>query len=384
VDVDVDVDVDDLWNAAFDTGYYNNTTVDIRDTLSEDVYRSRLLASSEQWEAFWKSLKQRASLSNLREDTPLQQRQRRRLPLNSAIDPFWEQIKLEAEAALRVEPQAGPQLYQAILSQPTLLSAICTVVSHEIESELIPATALKNLFMELLSRHPTSFDRQNAAGGKEALGAYTPSFEEYCIRQDLQAVARRDSSVVHAMNAVLFHNGFHALVCYRVAHCLWQANRTALAYYLQSTVSRVYSADIHPACTMGSGIYLRVGAGVVLGETAVVENDVSILEGVTLGGTGKEAGDRHPKVGHGVIIQDGAAVLGNIRVGEGAVITAKSIVTKSVPPLAIVSGVPAKVIGVRMLEQPESEWDDLERSLISKYQTEWKALYDEVYSVNAQ
>ena len=175
------------------------------------------------------------------------------------------------------------------------------------------------------------------------------------------------------MLAILFHTGLHALVCYRVGHRLWQADRTGLAKYLQSTVSGHYSADIHPACSMGQGIYLCTAAGVVIGETATVGNDVSILHGVTLGGTGKELGDRHPKVQHGVILKDCATVLGNIPVGTGAVVMAKAIVNKPVPPLAIMSGVPAKVVKNRTLSR-EAFRDDLEEHLAFKYLDEWKEL----------
>lgn len=266
------------------------------------------------------------------------------------IDPFWEQTKMEAQAALELEPEAGPQIYQGILSQRSLLEAICTVVSYDIQTELIPATALKNMFLEILTIE-----------------------DERKIRMDLQAMATRCSSVGNSFEAVLFHNGFHALVCYRVGHRLWQSDRIPLAYYLQSTVSRTYSADIHPACRIGSGIYLRAGAGVVIGETAMVGDDTSILEGVTLGGTGKEKGDRHPKLGRGVIVQHGGAVLGNIRIGDGAIVDAKSIVTKPVPPLAIVSGVPAKVVGYRKLNE-EAFDDDLQDHLVEKYLEDWKGL----------
>ena len=243
-------------------------------------------------------------------------------------DPFWEQIKLEAENMLASEPQSGPQLYSLILSQPSLIEAVATIISNEIETELIPATSLRNLFLEQL----TAKDRR-------------------AIKLDIMAAALRSPSVGTAINAILFNRGLHALVCYRVGHRLWQAGRTGLAYYMQSTVSSRFSADIHPACTMGSGIYLNCGGGVVIGETAVIGDDVSILQGVTLGGTGKEAGDRHPKVGDGVILSDGATVLGNIQVGDGAVVTAKSIVTKPVPPLARVAGVPAKVVGYREIDE---------------------------------
>mmetsp|Transcript_1606 Transcript_1606/g.3953 ORF Transcript_1606/g.3953 Transcript_1606/m.3953 type:complete len:240 (+) Transcript_1606:2-721(+) len=188
------------------------------------------------------------------------------------------------------------------------------------------------------------------------------------------AVAMRSPSVGNAMTATLFHKGFHALVCYRVGHRLWLTGRTGLAYYMQSTVSRKYSADIHPAADMAGGIYLSTGGGVVIGETAVVGKDCSILQGVTLGGTGKESGNRHPKVGNGVILQVGATVLGNIPVGDGAVVSAKSIVTKPVPALALVSGIPARIKSYRHLEQDVFEETDLERHLAFKYMEEWQKI----------
>ena len=226
--------------------------------------------------------------------------------------------------------------------------------TDEVQSELIPATQIKQLFMDNLNE-----------------------WDAESIHCDVIAAATRSPSVELAVLAILFHTGLHALVCYRVGHRLWQADRTGLAKYLQSTVSRHYSADIHPACSMGQGIYLCTSAGVVIGETATVGNDVSILHGVTLGGTGKELGDRHPKVQHGVILKDCATVLGNIPVGTGAVVMAKAIVNKPVPPLAIMSGVPAKVVTTRTLS-PEAFHDDLEEHLAFKYLDEWKELQQQM------
>ena len=249
--------------------------------------------------------------------------------MNHTPDPLWEQVKLEAQHTLTKEPSAGPMLYTFVLSQPSLLESLITIVSNEIATELIPATALQNLFRCVLLD--------------------TPQTRQYCAL-DLMASAMRSPSSIDstALTALLFHQGLHALVCHRLAHALWRQGRTGLAYYLQSTVSRTYSVDIHPAAAFGSGIYLNAGsAGVVIGETAIIDHDVTILQGVTLGGTGKERGDRHPKVGRGVILQPSCSVLGNIRVGEGAIVTAKSIVTKEVPAFARVSGVPAKVKSFR-------------------------------------
>lgn len=265
-------------------------------------------------------------------------------------DPLWEQIRLEATASLTTEPEAGPQLYQSILSQSSLVEAVVTVIAIELETELVQATELRNLFLQTLTKEDVDL-----------------------IASDVVAAATRSPSIGTALTAIMFQTGLHVLVCYRVGHRLWQAGRKGLAYYLQSSVSRRYSADIHPACKMGRSIYLSTTAGVVIGETAVVGDDVSILQGVTLGGTGKERGDRHPKVGAGVILQDGASVLGNIPVGDGALITAKSIVTKPVPPLAVMAGVPAKIKSYRVLDE-STYTDDLSRHLVHKYIEDWKEL----------
>jgi len=266
-------------------------------------------------------------------------------------DLLWEQIRLEALHSLQPEPEAGPQLYQSILSRKSLLDALISVIANELETEFFKAMELRSLFLQMLVTEE----------------------DQMTIAKDVIATASRSPSMATALPVVLFHTGLHALVCYRVGHRLWQSQRKGLAYYLQSSVSRRYSADIHPACQMGSGIYLSTTAGVVIGETAVLGDDVSILQGVTLGGTGKERGDRHPKVSNGVILCDGATVLGNIPVGEGAIITAKSIVTKPVPPLAIMSGIPAKINDYRTLD-PSAFNDDLSRHLALKYLNKWQNL----------
>ena len=248
---------------------------------------------------------------------------RRRLP-----DPLWAQIRLEAQHVLHTEPDAGP-LYEHVLRQPSLVDALASIISHEIATELMPATALQALILDQLQLK-----------------------DDIYIHLDVIASVNRDPSKEStALNALLFHQGLHALLCYRVAHRLWQAGRTGLAYYMQSTVSSRYSADIHPAAELDGGLYLNVGGGVVIGETARVGRDCTILQGVTLGGTGKEVGNRHPKIGDGVILHCGATVLGNINVGRGAIVTAKSIVTKEVPELARVSGVPATVKSYRELRK---------------------------------
>lgn len=282
---------------------------------------------------------------------------RRRLP-----DPLWAQIRLEAKNVLDNEPAAGPQLYEHVLRQPSLVDALASVIAHEIGTELMPATALLALILDQLQLS-----------------------DDINLHLDLIASTNRDPSKEStALNALLFHQGLHALVCYRVAHRLWQAGRTGLAYYMQSTVSSRYSADIHPAAEIDGGLYLNVGGGVVIGETARVGKDCTILQGVTLGGTGKEVGNRHPKISDGVILHCGACVLGNINVGRGAIITAKSIVTKEVPELARVSGVPASVKSYRELRKdlfsPASSGDDddcdLDCQMKKKYESYLEAFQE--------
>src|SRR5581483_830488 len=162
---------------------------------------------------------------------------------------------------------------------------------------------------------------------------------------DLAAVFERDPACRAHVDAFLFYKGFHALQCYRVAHWLWTHDRRSMALFFQSRVSELFTLDIHPAARIGKGIMIDHGHGVVIGETAVVEDDVSMLHGVTLGGTGKEVGDRHPKVRRGVLISVGAKILGNIEVGEYSRVGAGSVVLKDVPPGCTAVGVPARLTG---------------------------------------
>lgn len=177
------------------------------------------------------------------------------------------------------------------------------------------------------------------------------------MRADLHAVSERDSACCSQVTPLLYFKGFHALQAYRVAHWLWQQGRKSLALFLQNRISAVFAVDIHPAARIGKGIMFDHATGIVIGETAVVGDMVSIMQSVTLGGTGKEAGDRHPKVSNGVLIGAGAKILGNITVGECAKVGAGSVVLKDVPARAVVAGVPAKIIGDNLCGQPAQEMD---------------------------
>jgi serine O-acetyltransferase len=177
------------------------------------------------------------------------------------------------------------------------------------------------------------------------------------IRKDLEAVIKRDPASHGISEPFLHYKGFHALESYRVSHWLWQNSRQALACYLQNRISEVFAVDIHPAAKIGKGILIDHATSVVIGETAVVDDDVSMLHEVTLGGTGKTTGDRHPKVRRGVLIGAGAKILGNVIVGEGSKIAAGSVVLTDVPPHTTVAGVPAVIVGKPTSEQPSLEMD---------------------------
>ena len=202
----------------------------------------------------------------------------------------------------------------------------------------------------------------NEPGGRfcEACGtplnATCPSCGE-AVRADLSAVFQRDPACHSYAQAFLFFKGFHALESYRVAHYLWTHRRQTMALFIQNRMSDLFAVDIHPAAKLGRGIMIDHATGVVIGETAVVGDDVSMLHGVTLGGTGKQDEDRHPKVGRGVLLSTGAKVLGNIHVGNCSRIAAGSVVLADVPPHMTVAGVPARVVGPAGCAEPARSMD---------------------------
>lgn len=201
--------------------------------------------------------------------------------------------------------------------------------------------------------------RQNAPQLRELLWnllAELPSFSSQ-LERDIQATLTRDPACRGRIYVVLFYKGFLALQCYRFSHHLWEVGRIPLALWLQSRCSEVFGVDIHPGARLGSGIFIDHATSIVIGETSVVEDDVSILHEVTLGGTGKQSGDRHPKVRRGVMIGAGVKVLGNIELGEYSKIGAGSVVLRSVPPHTTAVGVPARVIGSCSCEFPADEMD---------------------------
>ncbi|KAK9265515.1 hypothetical protein L1049_024384 [Liquidambar formosana] len=239
-------------------------------------------------------------------------------------DPIWEGVREEAKLEAEKEPILSSFLYASILSHDCLEQALWFVLANRLQNPTLLATQLMDVFCDVIM-HDRGIQRS--------------------IRLDVQAFKDRDPSCLSYCSALLYLKGYHAIQSYRVAHALWNQGRKVLALALQSRISEVFGVDIHPAAKIGEGILLDHGMGVVIGETAVVGNRVSLMQGVTLGGTGKEVGDRHPKVGEGALIGASATILGNIKIGEGAMIAAGSLVLKDISPHSMVAGIPAKVIG---------------------------------------
>ena len=254
----------------------------------------------------------------------------------AAVCAVWEQVRHEAEREREREPALAEFLDSTILSRKGLVDSLAWTLSHELASPMVSQARLQEIFDEVHARDPGIGD---------------------AARADLQAVRDRDPALETYFPALLFFKGYHALQAYRIAHRLWNDGRDLAALLVQSRMAQVYGVDIHPAARIGRGIMIDHGTGVVVGETAVIEDDVSILHEVTLGGTGKETGDRHPKVRAGVLIGAGAKLLGNVEIGAGARVGAGSVVLADVPAHRTVVGVPAEVVGTPESDTPALTMD---------------------------
>lgn len=239
-------------------------------------------------------------------------------------DSVWDAVRREAAASAADEPLLASFLHMTVLRHRTLEAVLSFHLSTKLAATVMDSRALMELIDEALQQD-------------DALRA--------AMRADIEACYVRDPACDAYSTPLLYYKGFHALQAYRVTHWLWGQGRKTLALFLQNRISEVMGVDIHPAARIGCGVMLDHATGFVVGETAVIGDNVSILQGVTLGGTGKECGDRHPKIGNGVLLGANATVLGNITVGEGAKIGAGSVVLAPVPAHATVAGVPAKVVG---------------------------------------
>jgi len=255
-----------------------------------------------------------------------------------SLDPIWNQVRREAEDVLAKEPSLTNFVLTSILNQPTLEAAIIHRVASRLAHPALSADLIAQNYHDAIIDDP-------------AIGA--------SFRADIIAVADRDPACTRLIEPILYFKGFHAIQTHRLAHWLWYQGRQDLALYLQSVSSGVFQTDINPAARMGRGIFLDHATGLVVGATAVIEDDVSILQDVTLGGTGKERGDRHPKIRHGVLIGAGAKILGNINVGHCARVAAGSVVLQDVPHNTTVAGVPARVVGTAGCAEPARTMDQI-------------------------
>jgi len=250
--------------------------------------------------------------------------------------PIWLCLRQEASDALVAEPGLASMLHSTILSHDDLASALSYHIARKMGDDSIRGMTLREIVQKAYERDHGLIEAAEA---------------------DLQAVYERDPAAKGYLQAFMFFKGFLSLQVHRVAHRLWQDGRLTMAHLLQSRVSELFQIDINPAARIGKGVFLDHGTGIVIGETAVVGDDCSILQGVTLGGTGAERGDRHPKIGKGVLLGAGANVLGNITVGDYAKIASGSVVLKPVPAHCTAAGVPARLVNCKTCEDPARTMD---------------------------
>lgn len=256
----------------------------------------------------------------------------------AALDPVWFRISEEAEQTVRDEPLLGGLVHSSILHHPTIERALAYRISVKLASAEMSEQILREIADEAYRDEP---------GLTEA------------ARADIVAVFERDPACLRLMQPLLYFKGYQATQAYRIGNWLWRHGRQDLAHFIQARTSEVFGTDIHPGATIGKGLMIDHAHSIVIGETAVVGDNVSMLHSVTLGGTGKEHDDRHPKIGDGVLIGAGAKVLGNIRIGHCSRIAAGSVVLHDVPPCKTVAGVPARIVGEAGCDQPSVMMDQL-------------------------
>ena len=254
------------------------------------------------------------------------------------VDPVWTRIRQEAEDVTRREPELATFIFENILHHDTLEAAVIRRVSERLGNADVSGDLIRQAYGDALDDQPALAE---------------------IFRADIVATVDRDPATLRFLEPVLYYKGFHAIQTHRLAHWLVGKGRKDFALYLQSRSSSVFQCDINPAAKIGRGIFLDHATGLVVGETAVIEDDVSILHDVTLGGTGKENEDRHPKIRHGVMIGAGAKILGNIEVGHCSRIAAGSVVIKPVPNNVTVAGIPARVVGDSGCPEPSRAMDQM-------------------------
>ncbi len=253
-------------------------------------------------------------------------------------DELWAILRQEAQAAAVAEPILASLLHSTLIYHDSFGESLAQILAQRLDGEGLSALMLRDVFLQAISNDP-SISRQ--------------------AERDLRAIRERDPSCRSYLHPFLHFKGFAALEAHRIAHWLWGQGRDLLAFELQSRVSRLFQVDIHPAAVIGGGVFIDHGTGIVIGETAVLGDDCSLLQSVTLGGTGKERGDRHPKIGRGVLVGAGAKVLGNIRIGDEARIGSGSVVLDDVPARCTVVGVPARPVGGPCCPEPAKRMDQI-------------------------
>ena len=249
---------------------------------------------------------------------------------------LWQAIRHEVKLRADFEPIMSTFFHATILNHDTFEGALSFLLASKLDSTVVSSMAIREIFDDTYRQDPSIIRAAEI---------------------DIMAIRSRDPACNSYSTPLLFYKGFHALQSHRVAHWLWSQDRHSLAFYLQNQMSAIFSVDIHPAAQIGCGIMFDHATGVVIGETSIVEDDVTMLHGVTLGGTGKEQGDRHPKVRHGVLIGASASIIGNIEIGEGAKVGAGSVVMKDVPEHVTVAGVPAEIVGRPKGNSPAEDVD---------------------------
>lgn len=255
---------------------------------------------------------------------------------DAITDALWVRLRREAEEAYAREPKLASLFFDSILNQPSFETAVFHRVATRMKSDVVSLPLIVQAFSKACADDPCIVEAAKA---------------------DIMAVLERDAACSRLIEPLLYFKGFHAIQAHRLNHWLWHNGERDFALYMQSRSSEVFQTDIHPAAKFGHGIFLDHATGLVAGETSEVGDNVSMLHHVTLGGSGKETGDRHPKVRQGVLIGAGAAILGNIEVGEHARIAAGSVVLKDVPPHATMAGVPAKIMRIGVTDEPSRLMD---------------------------
>jgi serine O-acetyltransferase len=260
--------------------------------------------------------------------------------------PVWASLRAEAQRAAVAEPGLASLLNAVVLSHDAFARALSYQLARKVGDQELGAMSAREVCEEAYAADPSLVAAAEA---------------------DLAAVFERDPACKGYLQAFLFFKGFLAVQTYRLAHWLWGQQRETLAFYLQSRASELFQVDIHPAARLGQGLFFDHGTGIVVGETAVIADDVSLLHGVTLGGTGADRGDRHPKIGKGVLLGAGAKVLGNITVGDYAKVASGSVVLKPVPAGCTVAGVPARIVSCKTCPDPARTMDHTLAEVVYDY-----------------